>query len=65
MLIRAKQQVDIKGRPIRRNVWDGLFYDDYIQPVNGPTWGTAFEDMPRTDLDDRAEFNAPMSSPGS
>jgi hypothetical protein len=62
VLIRAKQQVDIKGRPIRRNVWDGLFYDDYIRPINGPIWGTAFEDMPRTDLDDRAEFDRPMSS---
>jgi hypothetical protein len=43
VLIRAKEELDLKGRPVRTNVKDGLFYDDYIKPVNGPNWGSAFE----------------------
>ena len=53
VLIRAKEELDIKGRPIRENVWDGFFYDDYIKPVNGLNWGSAFEGLPRTDLAER------------
>lgn len=42
VLIRAAEELDLKGRPVRTNVKDGLFYDDYVKPVNGPNWGTAF-----------------------
>ena len=43
VLIRAAEELDLKGRPVRTNVKDGLFYDDYVKPVNGPNWGTAFK----------------------
>lgn len=43
VLIRAAEELDLKGRPVRTNVKDGLFYDDYVKPVNGPNWGTAFQ----------------------
>jgi hypothetical protein len=43
VLIRAAEELDLKGRPVRTNVRDGLFYDDYIKPINGPDWGTAFQ----------------------
>ena len=61
VLIRAKEELDVKGRPIRENVWDGLFYDDYIKPVNGPNWGTAFEGLPRPDFS--AAINTTRPSP--
>jgi hypothetical protein len=43
VLIRAAEELDLKGRPVRTNVKDGLFYDDYIKPLNGLHWGTAFD----------------------
>lgn len=49
VLIRAKEELDLKGRPVRTNVKDGLFYDDYIKPVNGPHWGSAFAGVQRFD----------------
>jgi hypothetical protein len=46
IIMRSRQEMDVKGRPIRLNVFDGRFDNDYFYPQeNGPVWGTAFADV--------------------
>lgn len=55
ILMRSKEEMDLKGRPFRVNLFDGMFDNDYFYPLdNGPTWGTAFQGMEVT-IDPRYE----------
>jgi hypothetical protein len=43
IVMRSRQEMDLKGRPFRVNLYDGLFDNDFFYPKeNGPHWGTAF-----------------------
>jgi hypothetical protein len=46
IVMRSRQEMDLKGRPFRVNVYDGIFDNEYFYPEeNGPAWGTAFAGM--------------------